>query len=901
MMQIQCPKCEQVIELGEEWSGQTLNCPACGQSMVAPVFTQPSAKGEMPVPVLKPVVKRSAAPKAPIPQRPVVPPPSGSFTLRKKSGPPFFKFFLLLLVLGGGFFAYTCYHENESPQQLWRHLLDSVKKVLAVTPAPTPTPTPTPKPSPTPTPTPKPTPTPTPVATPTPTPEATPDPLAWVIEHRDAWPREVTLLIPVKFDVVVNGLTNGVVSAQHGVVLGVAKIEPGYVTATMGGATNRITIDSTDLASRAAEAMKFALAREETRAKLKALGQTMTTTPAPALDALPVEKPFAHPGIILTANQINEIRNGVLEGHEPWKSWFAPFDHDPGTVGSEGQFEEYGRNADIHRNEFQSQMWELYRMALLWVVKKDQRAAERGVGILENYAKHHKRFSGVEASFMQGDCMNGIVAAEILRSTYPGWTEQNTADIKRYFRDVWWQPILIGNNNTGAGSHMWTANQGTIGLKVAMATAIFCDDHVRFNMCLNAYLTDPLTGLESSTPNGQVGDTGRDSGHWTAECIDDGWICQMAWAQGIDLFAQRNNRIVAISEFLAQTQLFWAKVIEQKPLYVPYGCAYEFDAEAARFDDFRGHDFFEVINAYARIKHLPAPSTHQLLEHTGQKPLYTLDESIQAVPMAMTWTPPPTAPVTDLRSTDVGASRGSTSHSGDVWSLESDSKKMEDGYHFAYVETEGDWTFIARVMEGGSIIATERLEPTPQVHAVWLDARKDASSVHYSHGQQSYAWPWDMKYYGGTHLPMWLKLVRRGVFIQAYRSVDGVSWAGAANVRFDALADKFYVGLAACGEPAKFDHVSFGSASSSLATKPTDVEAVARLDKVQIRWKPGTNTVFCDVLRAETAGGPYTAVGERLTASQFLDTIERGKAYYYVISPASYSGRGPNSDEVSVH
>jgi hypothetical protein len=635
---------------------------------------------------------------------------------------------------------------------------------------------------------------------------------------------------------------------------------------------------------------------------------TPQSTPAPAVEpqapARPVVAlagpPFRHPGVILTAAQLEEIRRGVQSGREPWKSWFKPYDGDPGTVGNEGQFEEYGRNADIHRGEFQSDMWQLYRMALLWVVKQDRRAAERGIGILENYAKNHKRFVGVEASFMQGDCLNGVVAAEILRSTYPGWTEQNTADIQRYFRDVWWQQMHMGKDNTGAGTHQWTANQGTIGLKVAMATAIFCDDRVRFNMCLNSYLTDPLTGLESSTTNGQVGDTGRDSGHWTAQCIDDGWICQMAWAQGIDLFAQRNNRIVAISEFLAQTQLFWGKVIALKPAYIRYGCAYEFDTEAARFEDFRGHDFFAVIDAYARLKGIPAPSTRQLLEHEKRRPIYTLDESIQARPVGVPWRQPSVAPVTNLRAVDVAASHGSTNRAGLVWSLKSDSQKMEDGYQFAYLEAEGDWTFIARVT-GGGIVVTDRLARPWDGHAVWLEAGKSGSAVHYSHGGGSYVWPWDSKYYDGGKAPMWLKLVRRGVFIQGFQSADGVNWAGMANVRFDGLADKLHVGLAANKEPGKFDHVAFGSTPGSLPAAPTDVRAAARGDKAQLRWKSDANTAFCDVLRAETAGGPYTPVAERLTTDQFLDTIERGKTYYYVISPAGYSGRGPNSQEVSAH
>jgi hypothetical protein len=800
---------------------------------------------------------------------------------------------LLLIVLGAAGFLYATIHFNESPQQIWKRFIDAVTLVRpSASPSPTPTPTPVPAPIPAAPSTPTPL---VPFATPTPTPAATPvDPLAWLLEHKGRAPKEITLSGPATLSVMKDGKVAGSVAIPAGAKAEISDFTLQTVDVRVVDAAGHVPIEATNLRQLA----KIEMDKPQATPTPVPEEQSVSASPTPVTVLL--QQAFRHPGVVLSAAQLDEIRRGVHSGREPWASWFKQYDGDPGKVGNEGQYEEYSRNGDLHRGEFQSDMWQLYRMAVLWVVKKDRRAAERGIGILENYAKNQKRFGGVEATFMQGDCMNGVIAAEILRSTYPGWTQKNTEDIQRYFRTVWWDPMRIGKDNCGAGSHLWTANQGTIGLKAAMAVAIFCDDRVRFDMCLNAYLTDPLTGLESSTPNGQVGDTGRDSGHWTAECIDDGWICQMAWAQGIDLFSQRNYRMIAISEFLAQTELFWGKVIAQKPAYVPYGCAYEFDSEAAHFEDFRGHDFFEVIDAYARMKRIPAPFTHQVLEHEKHKPVFTLDESIPAQPIAAPWMQPSPAPVTSLRSTDIGASHGSVNHTGDEWAVASDSKKMEDGYHFAYVEARGDWTFIARVTQGGAIIATARLEPTSRVHAVWLDARKDGSSVHYSHGQQTYLWPWDMKYYGGTQLPMWLKLVRRGVFIQAYRSVDGVSWAGAANVRFDGPEDKFYVGLAACDGPAKFDHVAFGSAPSSLPAAPSDVKTSVRGNQVQISWTPGPNTAFCDVLRSETQGGTYTPVGERITTGQFIDTIEGGKSYYYMISPAGYSGRGPNSKELSV-
>lgn len=876
-MKFDCPHCAQNLEIADVWSGTSMDCPTCERSLIVPalaVAIPVREEGPARTDASQPRRLRRPAPGNPAPSSP---------PRRGGGGGGSGKLLLALIILAGTGFGYAMVHFQESPQQLWTRLGNAVEAMLAPTPAPTPTPAPIPTPTPVPSATPTPAPSETPAATPTPV-----DPVGWLLEHKARAPKELTLQRPTELSIATNGKVTGSVAIPAGAKAQLASFTALTVDVCVVNATGQLPIEATNLREFAREEMEKP---EPTPAA--------TALPEPAQPGAPAEQAFRHPGVVLTAAQLEEIHHGVRSGREPWKSWFAPYDGDPGTVGNEGQFEEYGRNADIHRGEFQSDMWQLYRMALLWVVKKDKRAAERGIGILENYAKNHKRFVGVEASFMQGDCMHGVIAAEILRSTYPGWTAQNTADIKRYFADVWWQQMHIGKDNTGAGTHQWTANQGTIGLKVAMATAIFCDDRVRFNMCLNSYITDPLTGLESSTTNGQVGDTGRDSGHWTAQCIDDAWICQMAWAQGIDLFAQRNNRIVAISEFLAQTQLFWGKVIAQKPSYVRYGCAYEFDTEAAKFEDFRGHDFFNVIDTYARLKQIPAPYTRQWLEHEKRKPIYTLDESIQARPIGVPWTQPSVAAVANLRSTDVAGSHGSTNRVGEVWSLKSDSQKMEDGYQFAYLEAKGDWTFVARVTEGGGIVVTDRLERPWAGHAVWLEAGKSGSAVHYSHGGGSYVWPWDSKFYDGGKVPMWLKLVRRGVFIQCFQSADGVNWAGMANVRFDGLSDKLYVGLAANKEPGKFDHVAYGSAPSSLPAAPMDVQADTRMDKVQLRWKPDANTAFCDVLRAGTAGGPYTSVGERITASQFLDTIERGKAYYYVISPAGYSGRGPNSAEVS--
>ncbi len=101
-----------------------------------------------------------------------------------------------------------------------------------------------------------------------PTPEATPevDPLAWLLEHRQYWPREVKLLRNENFLVMVNDSFGGTVKANAGNLVQLRFLEPGYVTVALGGNEKRISIDAKDVAERARQAMDIAMARESAAA-----------------------------------------------------------------------------------------------------------------------------------------------------------------------------------------------------------------------------------------------------------------------------------------------------------------------------------------------------------------------------------------------------------------------------------------------------------------------------------------------------------------------------------------------------------------------------------------------------------------------------------------------------------
>ncbi|MDD5199075.1 MAG: hypothetical protein PHC88_04670 [Terrimicrobiaceae bacterium] len=167
--------------------------------------------------------------------------------------------FLFLLILLAVLFGAVMFFNNESPRAAAKRIADSAGKMIREWTA-TPTPTPTPIPSPTPAQAPIPTPTaaPTPPPTPAPTPTPRPEPLAWLLEHRESWPKEVVLIEAADFPIVIGGKVAGSVKLPAGSPVEVVGLDAVSVTARHAGATQRLPIQATDLAQQALSALEAA-------------------------------------------------------------------------------------------------------------------------------------------------------------------------------------------------------------------------------------------------------------------------------------------------------------------------------------------------------------------------------------------------------------------------------------------------------------------------------------------------------------------------------------------------------------------------------------------------------------------------------------------------------------------
>src|SRR5687767_6889089 len=99
-------------------------------------------------------------PRASRPAPPIRPSlkPTGDYQppVKKRGGGGFGGFLLVLALLAAAGFGYAMFHFQESPQQVWKRIVDQIESFTE--PAPTPAPTPSPIATPSPTPTPEPAP-----------------------------------------------------------------------------------------------------------------------------------------------------------------------------------------------------------------------------------------------------------------------------------------------------------------------------------------------------------------------------------------------------------------------------------------------------------------------------------------------------------------------------------------------------------------------------------------------------------------------------------------------------------------------------------------------------------------------------------------------------------------------
>ncbi|MDB4284593.1 carbohydrate-binding protein, partial [Akkermansiaceae bacterium] len=523
---------------------------------------------------------------------------------------------------------------------------------------------------------------------------------------------------------------------------------------------------------------------------------------------------------------------------------------------------------------------------------------------------------------------NVFEGAEILRSTWPGWTAADTTTCQTYFEDVWWDSP---EDHLAVPDPLRSANQGMAQFAAALGVAVFNDDDEKFEQCLKVFRSDAAAALLNTLPNGQVGDTGRDA-HDQGQILLMAWCAETFWHQGVDVFSEYDNRLLAVGEYISRHNL-----LADTP-FIQAGTVYDVYPEIHSFDGpfHSGGIDAKMLgilhSAYVVRKGMSAPFLEKYLSVAPQSEssfthLMASDNSTATAPAVAVPTSAPVASVTSLSSVNMGdATNGSTSYSNGTWTVQGRGTQMwfssTPDYRFAYLPVTGDATIIAKLisLSGGSandaragLVFTENLSDNADMQAIVIKGpfgndpamhsfrRGDTAHSHQGNvGDRTYISMPDPK------VPYWLKIERIGDRVNCYSSPDGISWSCGESADYD-VGSTAYFGLAVSSDQtnststATFTDVRItggdGGEAIEIPEAPFAIYASPACNEIPLRWLESFEADSYNIYRSTQAGGPFTTPYlTGLTGTSYIDTnINFGSHYYYAISAVNSMGESPLS------
>lgn len=637
----------------------------------------------------------------------------------------------------------------------------------------------------------------------------------------------------------------------------------------------------------------------------------------------PEVRTMKHPGAPLTLSDLETLKSYVEQGKQPWKSAYDQLAIDGKsqlTYVMGGPFEKVSRSPNEHIWEWRNSMVAIWNLSRMWYFTQDERYARKAREMLLAWATTQKEFSGRESMLDIGDYAYLFVGgADILRGTWSGWTEADTVIVKKYFRDV-----LMPASNPYGESQYGAANKGALALVALGLMAIYNDDFETLDRVVYQTRTLAHIGLRNSNDIGMLGDYLRDQGHAHGQLKSLTMLAEALWAQGIDVYSDFDNRLLAAGEY-------YARVNERVPtIALPFGTTDRYYIE-----DITGHGFGganggnialnQIYGAYVLRKGLQAPfiaQRRQWMPVDNSSFMFLKDSDTSTAKPGPALPIPSTTSITSgFSNADIGgaAPAGNATYANGKWTVQGggfDIWGAGDSAHFTYMALTGNSAIVAKVESVGNTSLSAkagvmmRTSLEPGAPRAWMAIS--------NRGQAEQNMP-NLAVYGGTNYgnksfdiasstaSYWVKLERIGNIITGYVSPDGTNWAATDVGRIDApVPDKIYVGLVVTAvnngtlNTSTFSNVQItggnGGAPIVAPAAPTMLLASPGDGAVPLRWQASFGASSYTVKRSTSSGGPFSTVASGIKGSSYTDrSVTNGTTYYYTVSATNAAGTSGNS------
>ncbi|GAA3990192.1 hypothetical protein GCM10022210_49640 [Mucilaginibacter dorajii] len=266
-------------------------------------------------------------------------------------------------------------------------------------------------------------------------------------------------------------------------------------------------------------------------------------------------QPFMHPGLLQNVRDIARMKTAIKEKQDPIYSDFLFFQEHPqsqSTYHMQGPMKMVGRNPTVGQGIYDADANAAYQNALMWALTGEQSYADKAIEIIDAWSSTLKSITGRDAVLMAGlGPFKMVNAAEILRYTHSGWSSSSIENTEKHFREVIYPVIKdfapFANGNWDAAA-----------MKTMMAIGVFCNDRPIFERALHYYINGAGDGSLLNyiiNETGQCQESGRDQSHTQLGIAHLGDCAEMAWHQGLNLYAYADNRLLKGFEYTAKYNL----------------------------------------------------------------------------------------------------------------------------------------------------------------------------------------------------------------------------------------------------------------------------------------------------------------------------------------------------------
>jgi hypothetical protein len=267
-----------------------------------------------------------------------------------------------------------------------------------------------------------------------------------------------------------------------------------------------------------------------------------------------------------------------------------------------------GRNPTVGQNVYDSDANAAYQCAIMWCITGDIAYANKSKEIINAWSATLKSITGRDAVLMAGlGPFKMVNAAELLRYTDAGWSQEEIRQTENHFREVIYPVIKdfapFANGNWDAAA-----------VKTMMAIGVFCDDRDMYERALRYYVDGAGDGCLTHyiiNETGQCQESGRDQQHTQLGLAHLGDCCEIAWHQGLDLYGYDGNLLLEGFEYTAKYNLGedvpFAETLDRTGKY------HHLTISTNGRGRFRAV-FEEIYNHYAKRVGIPAPFTQRAAE-----------------------------------------------------------------------------------------------------------------------------------------------------------------------------------------------------------------------------------------------------------------------------------------------